>query len=163
MLDVFVATINVRPKILREAEVPQMSADPSRAARRGDGSRQTGRERANEFDRTDDRGHALFERTDTLLSSARMEFGREPLSDALLNRVDELRSAEADIMFECFFNAVAVTKVGQQARELAISLELAFEKDPVEIEDDGARSPHLYSNNAVPTLTAVAPSMTASL
>ena len=48
-------------------------------------------------------------------------------------------------------------------REHAVALELALQQHAVEIEDDRLKVAHQSSNSAVPTRTAVAPSMTASL
>jgi len=66
-------------------------------------------------------------------------------------------------MFERFIDAGAVAKVGKQLGDLPIAVELAFDEHSVEIEDDRIEADHWSSNNAVPTRTAVAPSITAAL
>src|SRR3954463_13834658 len=63
-------------------------------------------------------------------------------------------------MFDRLLDRVAVAEIGQQPGKLDIPLELALEEDAVEVEDDCVR--HQSSNNAVPTRTAVAPSITAA-
>ena len=92
-----------------------------------------------------------------------MELGRKRAADPLLDRGDELRPGKPDIMFDRLLDAGAMAKVGQQFGEQAVALELAFEKHAVEVEDDRVELQHQSSNKAVPTRTAVAPSMTARL
>lgn len=55
-----------------------------------------------------------------------------------------------------------MAELGQQPRELAISLMFAFEENAIEVEDDRFGPGHQSSNNAVPMRTAVAPSITAA-
>ena len=64
-------------------------------------------------------------------------------------------------MAERVLDGGRVAKLGQQLGELPVALELAFEEHAVEIEDDRIEAGHQSSNKAEPTLTAVAPSITA--
>ena len=90
-----------------------------------------------------------------------MELGWQRPADTRLDRGDELRAREADESLQRFLDAGAVAEVGQKLGKHSIALELALEQHAVEIEDD--RLGHWSSNRAVPTRTAVAPSMTAAL
>ena len=92
-----------------------------------------------------------------------MELCGQRRADPGLDRVDELLAAKAHIIFQRLFDAGAVTEVGQQLSELAVALEFALEQHAVEIEDDRLRCAHQSSNSAVPTRTAVAPSIAAAL
>jgi hypothetical protein len=66
-------------------------------------------------------------------------------------------------MLQRLFDAGPVAEIGQQLGKLFVALELAFEEHPIEIEDDRVEIAHQSSNRAVPTRTAVAPSITAAL
>ena len=140
----------------------EMPAKPAGRARRSDGPGQPGRKRADEIDRADHRANAFAKRAHALRLAALVELGRKRAADPLLDRGDELRAGEPDIMLDRVLDAGAVAKVGQQFGKQAIALELAFEKHAVEVEDDRAELQHQSSNKAVPTRTAVAPSMTAA-
>src|SRR5258708_16120207 len=146
-----------------EAEMVEVAADPAGRAGRGARDRQPRRQRAHEIDRADDRRDSLAQRADVLLLAPLVEFGRKAGADALLDRVDELGAGEADIMFERFVDAGAMAKVGEQLGDLAVPVELAFHEHAVEVENDRLEPDHWPSNNAVPTRTAVAPSITAAL
>ena len=102
------------------------------------------------------------QRADALRLAALVELGRKRAADPLLDRGDELRAGEPDIMFDRFLDAGAVAKVGQQFGEQAIALELAFEKHAVEVEDDRVELHASVFEQAVPIRTAVAPSITAA-
>ena len=65
-------------------------------------------------------------------------------------------------MFERLLDAGRVAELGQQLGEQPIAVELAFDQHAVEIENDRVGL-HSVSNSAVPTRTAVAPSITAAL
>ena len=65
-------------------------------------------------------------------------------------------------MLNGFRHAGRVSKVGKQLGEQMVELELALKKHAVEIEDDRVERSMQSSNSAVPTLTAVAPSITAA-
>src|SRR6185503_9534421 len=88
--------------------------------------------------------------------------GRQLSADALLDRADEVAAGKARIMLDGVGHARGVSEVRQQVGKLPVALELAFDEHPVEIEDDGVEVDHWSSNSAVPTLTAVAPSITAA-
>ena len=66
-------------------------------------------------------------------------------------------------MLDRVLDAGRMAELGQQLGEHAVALELAFEQHAVEIEDDRVEAGHQSSNRAVPTRTAVAPSITAAL
>ena len=86
----------------------------------------------------------------------------ERRADPRLDGIDELLTAETGVIFERLFDAVPVPQLGEQLRQLSVSLEFTFEKYAIEIEDDRLEIAHQSSNNAVPTRTEVAPSMTAA-
>ena len=140
-----------------------MRADPARRAGRSDRFRKLWRQVADELHGADDRVDTVAERADRPFFLPLVEFRRKPRTDPRFDCVDELLAAEAGIMLEGLFDGVPVSEVGEQLGELAVALELALEQHAVEVEYDRAQARHQSSNNAVPTRTAVAPSITASL
>src|SRR3954453_2472867 len=122
------SAVDVGPECIGQAEVTEMAAQPPGRARRGDRFGKFRGQRTNEVPRSDHRTNALTQRADALLLAALVELGREYAADAPLDRGDELRSGEADIMFDRFLDGGAMAEIGQQLREQSIALELAFEQ-----------------------------------
>ena len=144
-----------------QAEMVEVGAQPARRARRGDRPGQIGRKRAHELDRAGDRANAFLKRADGLGLAPLVKFRRQRPAHPPFKRVEKLRPAVADELLDCVLDAGPVAEVGQELGEQAITLEFALEQHAVEIEDDSSR--HQSSNNAEPTRTAVAPSITAAL
>ena len=92
-----------------------------------------------------------------------MKLSRKRSSDATFDHFDDMPPGKARVMLDRFLERVRVAELGQQLRRQAVQFILAFEQHAVEIEDDRVKAGHQSSNNAVPTRTAVAPSITAAL
>jgi hypothetical protein len=77
------------------------------------------------------------------------------------NGRQELRPAEADERPQRLFDARRMAELAQKLCEHPVALIFAVQEHAVEVENDRVEVAHQSSNSAVPTRTAVAPSMTA--
>src|SRR5438067_8395545 len=101
----------------------EVCPNPLRRARRSYGSRQGGRQGADEVDRAHHGLDALAQRANRLLLTALEEFRRQSRADPRLDCSDELLAAEPHIMFQRLFDLRLVAEFGQQLGEGAIALE----------------------------------------
>src|SRR5207302_1436145 len=83
-----------------------------------------------------------------MIARAIVELGRKRPADPRFDRIDELPAAEADIMFDGFLRRRRVANPGQQLGEQLVALELAFEEDSVEVEDDRVKAQGLNPRTA---------------
>jgi len=140
----------------------EMPLKPPHRARRCDRLGQIRRKRPDKLDRSGNRGHAVTKRGQRLRLPPLDELLGQRSADPLLDRSEELRSGETDELAQRVLCRRLMAELGQQLGEHAIALIFAFEQHAVEVEDDRLRLGHQSSNRAVPTRTAVAPSVAAA-
>jgi NTP pyrophosphatase (non-canonical NTP hydrolase) len=90
-----------------------------------------------------------------------VKFRRTRGTDPGFDRGDEVAAAEAGEMGQRLLDTGRVAQIGEELGEMAVALIFALEKHAVEVEDDRLQDAAQSSNKAVPTRTAVAPSVTA--
>src|SRR5262245_18654671 len=101
-----VPAIDVVAESVGQAEMLQVTVEPACRARRCDGARQVGRQRADEIDRSDDRPDSLAQRLTAFLTKAVMELRRKLAADPLLDGRNEVLAGEPDIISERVFDTV---------------------------------------------------------
>src|SRR6185437_11522878 len=86
--------------------------------------------------------------------------GNRP-AQTVLDKLLQVGTGKASERSQHLLNARRRPETGQHLGNEPVQLQLAFEKDPIEVENDRVEAAHASSNNAVPIRTAVAPSITA--